>query len=433
MKLRVLVGACIIASSLSFAGAADPLPTVGQPELVGLSSPRLKRLGDAFKTEVDSNKIAGAVVLIARHGKVAYLEPFGFQDREKQVSMEADAIFRIYSLTKPIVSVAIMMLVEEGKLQLYAPAATYLPEFKDLKVGVEKVNQATGKTELELEPVQRPMTVQDLLRHTSGLTYGGFGNTLVDQAYREAKILAPEQTLSDFINKLATLPLLNQPGAIWNYSVSTDVLGRIVEVLSGKALDEFIAERITKPLGMVDTGFYTKENQADRVAQPQVNAATGSRPPMRDVTKRPQWFSGGGGMISTAADYLRFCQMLLNGGELDGVRLLSPVTVSHMTADHLPPGTTMSANTLNRFSPITPSTVQGQGFGLGFAVRIDAGRHPMPGSVGHYYWVGAGGPVFWVDPKENMIAIMMVQHEGGPALHHYHSFTRNLVYQTIVK
>ena len=264
-------------------------------------------------------------------------------------------------MTKPVVSVAIMMLVEEGKLQLYAPAATYLPEFKDLKVGVEKLNQATGKTELELEPVQRPMTVQDLLRHTSGLTYGVFGNTLVDQAYREAKLLAPDQTLSDFISKLAKLPLLNQPGATWNYSVSTDVLGRIVEVVSGKGLNKLFAKHITKPLGMVDTGFYTIGNQADRLAQPQVNPTTNARPPMRDVTKRPQWLSGGGGMISTAADYARFCQMLLNGGELDGVRLLSPMTVAHMTADHLPPGTVMSANTMNRFSPITPEYHPGSG------------------------------------------------------------------------
>jgi len=184
---------------------------------------------------------------------------------------------------------------------------------------------------------------------------------------------------------------------------------------------------------MVDTGFYAAGNQADRLAQPQVNPATNARPPMRDVTKRPQWLSGGGGMISTVADYARFCQMLLNGGELDGVRLLSPMTVSHMTADHLPSGATMSVNALERFSPLTPSTLQGQGFGLGFAVRIDAGRHPMPGSLGHFYWVGSTGPVFWVDPKESLIAIMMTQHEGGPALHHYHSFTRNLVYQTIIK
>ena len=427
MNLRLPCCVLIVVAFGAFGSVAEPIPSVSQPEQVGLSSERLKRIGETFKLEVDANNIPGAVVLIVRKGKVAYLEPFGYQDREKQLPMKADAIFRIASMTKPIVSVAAMMLVEEGKLHLYAPVSTYLPELKELKVGIEKLDAATGKTELELQPAQREMTVLDLLRHTSGLTYGLFGNTLVDQAYRDAKLLAPDQSSSEFVAKLAKLPLANQPGTTWLYSVSTDVLGRIVEVVAGKNLDDVVAERIAKPLGMTDTGFYTIGSQTERLAEPQVDPATGKRPSARDVTQRPKWLSAGGGMISTASDYARFCQMLLNGGEFGGVRLLSPSIVAFMTTDHLPPGTTVRV-----VSALAPSPVQGQGFGLGFAVRTSHGRHPHPGSSGHYYWVGSTGTVFWVDPQENLIAIMMVQHMSNPALHRYHSLIRNLVYQAIV-
>jgi CubicO group peptidase (beta-lactamase class C family) len=398
---------------------------------VGLSTQRLKILDAAFQSEVDSEKIPGAVVLILRNGKVAYSGAFGYQDREKQVLMKGDAIFRIASMTKPLVSVAVMMLVEEGKLQLVSPVSAFLPEFKGVKVGVEKVNDGAGKPELVLEPPRREMTIHDLLRHTSGLTYGQFGDSLVKQEYRSANIGAPGENLAVVISKLSQLPLAYQPGTTFEYSMSTDVLGRVVEVVSGMELDRFIAERITKPLGMSDTGFYLSAEQISRAAEPQVDAATGKRPPMRDVSVRPSWMSGGGGMVSTAPDYARFCLMLLNGGEFDGAHFLSPRTVAYMTSDHLPPGTAIS-QAVQGFGSLIPSPALGQGFGLGFAVRTDVGRNPMPGSVGEFYWTGASGTTFWVDPKESLIAVMMVQvpiNQGA----YYRSLIRNMVYQAFAK
>jgi CubicO group peptidase (beta-lactamase class C family) len=380
---------------------------------------------------VDSEKIPGAVVLVLRNGKVAYSGAFGYQDREKQVLMKGDAIFRIASMTKPLVSVAVMMLVEEGKLQLVSPVSAFLPEFKGVKVGVEKVNDGAGKPELVLEPPRREMTIHDLLRHTSGLTYGQFGDSLVKQEYRSANIGAPGENLAVVISKLSQLPLAYQPGTTFEYSMSTDVLGRVVEVVSGMELDRFIAERITKPLGMSDTGFYLSAEQISRAAEPQVDAATGKRPPMRDVSVRPSWMSGGGGMVSTAPDYARFCLMLLNGGEFDGAHFLSPRTVAYMTSDHLPPGTAIS-QAVQGFGSLIPSPALGQGFGLGFAVRTDVGRNPMPGSVGEFYWTGASGTTFWVDPKESLIAVMMVQvpiNQGA----YYRSLIRNMVYQAFAK
>jgi CubicO group peptidase (beta-lactamase class C family) len=418
---------------IAFSAFAQGLPKASQPEDVGFSSGRLKRLASAFQTDVDKRTIPGAVVLIARNGKVAYLEAFGFQDREKKVPMSADAIFRIASLTKPVTSVAIMMLVEEGRIQLEDLVSVYLPEFNNLQVGVEKVNAATGNPELSLEPIRRKMTIQDLLRHTSGLTTGTFGKSLVNQAYIDAKLFDPNQTLAEFVSRLSKLPLAYQPGTTWNYSMSTDVLGRIVEVVSGVPFDQFIADCIVKPLGLSDTGFYVAEEKAGRVAQPQVDPATGKPPPMADVTKRPNWMSGGGGMVSTASDYARFGQMLLNGGALDGVRLLSPRTVAFMTSDHLPPDIAYSPVTLQVFEPvaIAPTPRNGQGFGLGFMVRTQVGRNPRPGSPGEFYWIGTTGTEFWVDPSEKLIGVLMLQ---VPIVQssHYHSLIRNLVYQALM-
>jgi CubicO group peptidase (beta-lactamase class C family) len=412
---------------------AQSLPKAGQPEDVGFSSERLKRLTGAFQAEVQEGAIPGAVVLVARDGKIAYLEAFGFQDREKKLAMHTDAIFRLASLTKPVTSVAVMMLVEEGKIQLDDPVSLYLPELTGLQVGVEKVNAATGKTELSLEPARRAMTVQDLLRHTSGLTYDFLGGSLVKQAYRAARLNDPEQTLAEFITKLSKLPLAHQPGTMWDYSTSTDVLGRLVEVTSGMPFDRFLAERITKPLGMADTGFYAAGDKAQRLAEPQTDPMTGHRPPMMDPTRPHAWLSGGGGLVSTASDYARFSQMLLNGGALDGVRLLSPKTVAYMTSDQLPPDITYSPEMLQFFEPraIAPTPRDGQGFGLGFMVRTQPGRNPWPGSVGSYYWVGIFGTAFWVDPAEKLVAVMMMT---VPPLQagHYRSLIRNLVYQALV-
>jgi len=266
----------------------------------------------------------------------------------------------------------------------------------------------------------RPITVQDLLRHTSGLVYGPFGNTLVHQAYNRANLFDPGQTLAEFVTKLSKLPLAHQPGTTWEYGMSIDVLGRIVEVVSGMPFDRFIADRITKPLGMRDTAFYVNAEQAARLAELQIDPATGKRPPYGEASDLTQdkvkWFSGGGGLLSTASDYARFCQMLVNGGELDGVRLLSPKTLAVMTSDQLPPDAAR-VGMLEATQEMSPLPELGQSFGLGFAVRTAPGHTPVSGSVGDYFWAGAAGTYFWVDPQEKLYAIMMLQMpfvEAGP-------------------
>jgi CubicO group peptidase (beta-lactamase class C family) len=409
---------------------AQSLPKVSRPEESGFSSERLARITKLFQADVDGGVIPGAVLLVARDGKFVYFQAIGCQDREKSIPMKPDAIFRIASMTKPITSVAVMMLAEEGKIDLLAPVSQYLPEFKDVKVGVEKIDPGTQKPTLSLEVPQRPMTVQDLLRHTSGLVYGPFGTSLVHQAYNQANLFDSNQTLAEFVTKLSKLPLAHQPGEVWEYGMSTDVLGRIVELTSGMPFDRFVEERITKPLGMADTAFYVSAAQAPRVAQPQVDPATGHRPETSNLENLTQeklkWFSGGGGLLSTAPDYAKFCQMFLNGGQLGGVRLLSPKTVAIMTSDQLPPGTLRSG-----FEDLAPTRELGQSFGLGFAIRTDAGHKPLPGSPGDYFWAGAYGTYFWVDPQEKMFAVMMVQMpfpQTGP----YRRALRELVYGALI-
>src|SRR5438270_9640158 len=307
---------------------AQEQPKLSRPEEAGFASDRLNRITQFFQSEVDKGAIPGAVLVVARHGKIVYRQAIGYQDREKKIPMKVDSVFRIFSMTKPVTSVAVMMLAEEGKIDVMAPVTQYLPEFKDVKVGVEKMDPAGGKPYLAFEPPGRAMTVQDLRRHTSGLVYGPFGNTLVHQEYNKANLFDPGQTLAGFVTKLSKLPLAHQPGTVWEYGMSTDVLGRIVEVVSGVTFDRFVEERITGPLGMRDTAFYLSAAQGSRLAEQQVDAATGKRPgssAAEDLTKdKVQWFSGGGGLLSTASDYARFCQMLLNRGELNGVRLLAP-------------------------------------------------------------------------------------------------------------
>ncbi|MBV9965148.1 MAG: beta-lactamase family protein [Alphaproteobacteria bacterium] len=301
------------------------LPRAESPEQVGLSSARLERLAGVIRADVERRLIPGAVIAIARHGRLAYAEVFGWRDRETDAPMTADAIFRVASMTKPMTSVAAMMLAEEGRLEIAAPVAQYIPELAEMTVGVER------------RKAQRSMTVQDLMRHTSGLTYAQFGDTPVQMIWRDAKLMDEGQSNAELVTKLAGLPLLFEPGTTWEYSMSTDVLGRVVEIVSGESLAEFFAEHICRPLGMRDTGFAATGERAARLAEPQTDPGTGQRPPMRQVTRENAWHSGGGGAVSTAADYLRFCQMLLNGGELDGARLLAPKTVAHMASDHLPP------------------------------------------------------------------------------------------------
>jgi CubicO group peptidase (beta-lactamase class C family) len=410
---------------------AQGLPVAKSPEEVGLSSERLKRISASFQSDIDKGAIPGAVVLVARKGKVAFFEALGFQNREEKIPMTRDSIFPIASMTKPFTSLAIMMLVEEGKIQLPYPASRYLPEFKELKVGIEKKNETTGNMELTVASMTREMTVLDLLRHTSGLTYAFDDKSLIKKRYLEIKTMDPEQTNAELVTKLSQIPLVYQPGTTWDYSQATDVLGRIVEILSGLSLDAFFAERITNPLKLPDTAFWFEGEKVSRVAYAQVDPGTGKRPPaFNDLTKRPKWMGGGGGLGSTASDYARFCQMLLNGGVLDGVRLVSRKTVELMTADHLPAGIPFSPFSYLAFAGIIPSPEAGQGFGLGFAVRTQVGRNGLPGSVGDYFWAGAYGTYFWIDPREELVAILMMQ--APPQRMHYRYLMRELVYQAIV-
>jgi CubicO group peptidase (beta-lactamase class C family) len=374
---------------------ANDTAAMSDPEALGFSSSRLARIAAWQQTEVDAGAFPGAVAAIARNGKVAYLRAVGFRDRAKTIPLQPDAIFWIASMTKPVTSVAAMMLVEEGKLDLAAPVQQYLPEIKNMMVGVESTDPASGQSRLALEPQKHPMTVADLLRHTSGLVYFDQGNTAVHKLYRESGVcvtgLARDSTLKEFVSRLARLPLAHQPGEVWEYGHSADVLGRVIEVASGEPLDQFLDNRLFKPLGMVDTGFWVPPEKRARLVDPPVGAPI---LPDRDVTRPTTLFSGGGGLVSTAADYLRFCQMLLNGGELNRVRILSPQTVRRMTTNALPPEI--------RFA-------DGSTWGLGFAIRSDAAGSTVPGSVGSFTWSGAWGTYFWVDPAEHLIAIQLIQ------------------------
>ena len=394
------------------------LPKADRPKEVGLSAKRLARLSAAFRQDVERNMIPGAVVMIARAGQIAYAEAFGWRDREAKAPMQLEAIFWIASMTKPLTSVAAMILAEEGRLQIAAPVVEYLPEFADRTVGADRV------------PAKRVMTVQDLVRHTSGLTYAAFGDSPVQMIWRDAQPMSEDQTSADMVAKLASLPLMFEPGTTWEYSMSTDVLGRVVEVVSGQDLAAFIDTRICRPLGLRDTGFAATGDREARVAEPQTDPATGGRPPMRDVSRSARWMSGGGGAVSTAADYLRFCQMLLNGGELDGTRVLAPKTVALMASDHLPPGCNYGETARPRFGALAPVPEMGYGFGLGFAVRTDAGRCPLPGSVGEYFWGGVLGTSFWIDPVEQLIVVAMMQ--APERRLYYRHLLRPLVYGALV-
>jgi len=380
------------------------------PEEVGLSSRRLQRLGDALRGEIDRGLVPGTVALVARRGKVAHFEALGARDPASGAGMHRDSLFRIYSMTKPIVSVAAMMLWEEGRFLLGDPLKKYLPDFADRKVAVARGGR------IELVPAERDITLQDLLRHTSGLTYEFRGDAPVQKMYMDAKIYRRSQTNADQAASLATLPLMYQPGARWEYSRSTDVLGRVVELLTGNTLGEVLAERVLRPLGMTDTDFFVPAEKHQRLAEAFArDPETGAEVQLLEVRNRPSFESGGGGLVSTAMDYARFLQMMLNGGTLDGVRLLSRKTVEYMTADHL------------GGVPGTPDLlIPGYGFGLGFAVRLQPGIAQVPGSTGQYYWGGLAGTTFWVDPAEQLFAVLLIQ--GPGQREHFRVLFRDLVY-----
>ena len=389
-----------------------PLPTA-RPEEVGLSAKALDRLSGVLKERVASGHVPGAVALVARHGKIAYFESFGLQDPATGIPMAHDSIFRIYSMTKAIVSVAVMMLWEEGRLLLSDSIGRYLPALASPKVGVTE-----GDT-LTTVDAERPITVQDLLRHTSGLTYEFRGNTLVHKAYGTARVARLRQTNEEQVAALGSLPLLYQPATRWEYSRSTDVLGRLVEVISGQTLGQFLAERILTPLGMADSGFSVPERNHARIAEAFArDPENGTEVALLDVRRTAIFESGGGGMVATTMDYARFMQMLLGNGKLGETRLLGRKTIELMTSDHL--------GTITGPADLLPP---GHGFGLGFAVRTSPGMAPFPGSVGNYYWGGAAGTTFWVDPAERLTAVMMIQ---APVQREYYRLLfRDLVYASI--
>jgi len=418
MRKTALLAGITLALLTGPAGAQAPLPSA-RPEQVGLSTERLGQLGQVLRQEIAKGKIPGAVALVARKGRIAYHEAFGARDPATRAPMTRDAIFRIYSMTKPVTSVAIMMLQEEGRLVLNDPVSKFLPQLTKLQVAVEK-KDASGQPALELAPAQREITIHDLLRHTSGFTYGGrTTNLTVKEAYAREGVDARDLTNAELVDRLAKVPLAHQPGTAWEYSRSVDVLGRVVEVISGKSLGGFFADRIFRPLGMKDSGFSVPQAQQGRLAQAfPIDPATGDKIALIDVTTPPRYESGGGGAVSTTDDYVRFAQALLNGGRLDRARLLSRTTVAFMASDHLGP---ISA-TIRR---------PGYTFGLGFQVRKDVGLDGQSGSIGEYGWAGAGGTYFWVDPKEQVVAILMTQ-APGPSRVYYRQLFKELVQQAIV-
>jgi CubicO group peptidase (beta-lactamase class C family) len=399
LRLRVTVATVAFFIAVPSVFAEGPVVA----EQAGLSTAGLARIDAYLKNEIDQNKIPGAVMLIERNGKTAYFKSFGVRDPGTKVPMTPDTIFRIYSMSKPITTVAAMMLVEEGKLQLDDALSKYIPAFAEVKVGVER-KEEDGAAALDLVPVKRPITIQDLMRHTSGLTYGFFGEGVVKKAYVDAHLFAGEVDNAEFVQRLAKLPLVYQPGTTWDYSHSVDVLGRVIEVVSGKSLYEFEKERILDPLGMKDTGFYvTDADKKALVAEPfPDDRKIGNDAEMGDPRVQQKWESGGGGMVSTIGDYARFAAMILNGGTLDGKRYLSPKTVAYMCANHIGPASGVVPGPYYLPGP-------GFGFGLGFAVRTEAGISPIEGSVGEMNWSGAGGTTFWVDRQENMFVVFMAQ------------------------
>jgi CubicO group peptidase (beta-lactamase class C family) len=384
-------------------------PTPASPESAGMSEAAFNRIEAHLKHRyIDAGRFPGTQLLVYRRGKVVHSAVQGFADIERKVPVKDDTIFRIYSMTKPITSVAFMMLVEEGRVALDEPVHKYIPEWKNLGVFVAGTAPA-----FLTKPPSRPMLIVDLLRHTSGLTYGFQQRSNVDAAYREMKIGEVEKagTLSSMIADLAKIPLQFSPGEAWNYSVSTDVIGYLIEKISGMPFEAFLKERIFDPLGMNDTGFFVPPAKAHRLAACYSADGKGGMTLQDDPTESsflspPSLISGGGGLCSTTADYLSFCRTLLNGGELDGVRLIGPKTLALMTSNHLPGGRDLTEMSRSLFSEATNA---GVGFGLGFSVTMDPSLTLLPGSRGEFAWGGAASTAFWIDPGEELIAIFMTQ------------------------
>ncbi len=390
----------------------DTLPLVA-PEQVGLSAARLDRVRKWMAGWVDSGRLAGMVTVVMRRGELAFAETAGKADVERNKAMRPDTIFRIYSMTKPLTSTAIMMLYEEGRFQLDDPISKFIPAFAN-----PRVYAGGSRGKIDSVPAEREITFRDLLTHTSGLTYGFMESNPVDALYRSRTNGVDFQTattsLKDLVERLGTFPLIAQPGKAWNYSVATDVLGYLVEVISGQPFEKFLKERVIDPLGMVDTDFHVPKEKHDRFAAnysagPLSSDGRGKLDLIDDPAKSrylaPRKVnSGGGGLVSTASDYLRFCRFMLNKGELDGVRLLGRKTVELMTMNHL--NGDMADMGTPRFSE---STYTGIGFGLGFSVMIDPAKAYIAGTQGEFAWGGAASTAFWIDPKEDMAVVLLTQ------------------------
>ena len=424
-RVLISVGLLVLSVSVSAAELA-----AGAPQSQGMSPIRLSRIHDLMQTEVTENRVPGAVVLVARKGKIVYADAVGFQDKPSAKPMTRDAIFRAYSMTKPMVSVLTMMLVEEGRLQLNDPVSKFFPSMAKMSV---LSNPADGNS--ERVPAARPITIHDLLRHTSGITYAEFTRfTAIKGPYQEAGLFSSEVqgkwitlTPQQQIDALSKAPLLWQPGSTWEYSLSTDLLGRVLESITNQTLGALLEERLFKPLGMKDTSFLVPAAKVSRLAEPfRIDPLTGQPYYLvLDVTKPMGNDSGGAGISTTADDYLRFCQMMLNGGSFDGKRYLSRTTIALMTSDHLGPKVA---------TPVQPGEllmgVQGYTFGLGFMVRQGPGMASVPGSEGDYAWGGYGGTFFWIDPKEQVIGLLMAQTPGA-SRQYYRRMIKTLVYQAI--
>ena len=412
MRIRfVFLSLVLVAAALG-----GELPRA-EPGEVGLSQERLDRITRAMEEDVAKGYLAGAIGVVSRKGRIAYWKTVGMADREEGKPLRDDSIFRIYSMTKPIVGVGLMILYEEGKFALGDPVKAHIPELGGLEV-------LDGD---EMVPSEREMTVQDLMRHTAGMTYGLFGESKVDEMYMDANVLGDNRSVEQFVGKLAKLPLKHQPGSAWEYSVSVDVQGRLIEVLSGMDLDEFLLKRVFEPLGMRDTSFRVPEKSRDRFVtlyqRTEDRKAIEPAPANRSrgyFDHDSRWFSGGGGLVSTTRDYLRFCQMLLNGGVLDGERILSRKTVELMSIDHI--AKVPRASSISR---------PGYGFGLNFAVHIDPAGSGLNGSVGEYNWGGLAGTIFWIDPAEDLIGLYMIQ-ALPPRFEDSRTQFKRLTYQAIV-
>jgi CubicO group peptidase (beta-lactamase class C family) len=422
MTIRILAAAvCLLASSAAF--AEDPLPRA-KPEDVGLSSERLARIGTVLKADIEAGRIPGAVIAIARHGKLVALDAYGWRDKAANLPMTTDTIFNIASMTKPMTAVGALMLYEQGKLTIDDPLSKYFPKFASMNVAINDDGEPTN----DIRPATRPITMQDLMRHTSGIIYGGRGTSVVHKMYPAgSSAAAQEYDGARFMDKLATLPLLYQPGTVWDYGFGLDVLGLVIEKVSGQTLGQYLQASLFAPLGMTDTVFAMPAEKAERYARPlPTDPDTGNAQARTPELTKPLAFECGGGCAaSTASDYLRFAMMLMNRGRAGEARVLAPRTVDYMLSDQLGTGI---KNLVGNADP----TRAGYGFGLGLAVRTTPGVVKMMGSVGQFSWPGASGTDWWVDPKEEL-AVVYLSAAPGPIRWHYRQKINALVYQSIVE